>query len=195
MQDSAVASVSPRARQSASTCSSIVRSSLANSQRSSDPASDASSASASPSAPGSTTRSTWISKSRAQIVASTPSGSPTGLLQRARDSGLAHAEEPKHPTSGRPGTRKQLQHRLGLDRRGPEPLQLAGRPGQDYDDRPAVLEHEAGRGAREADRRGAVRHRCLFPYPRLEVRVGPPQPLGDASRNPFDLPVKIVVYP
>src|SRR6185503_17184058 len=76
VHDSAVASRSPRARQrprtiSATDCSSWVKRYLRSGSRKAT-----SSSSARASEPGSTTRSTWISKSRAQIVASTPSPSP-----------------------------------------------------------------------------------------------------------------------
>ena len=76
VHDSAVPSVKPRARHSASTSSCTDRSSRPKRYSASGSTNASSSASARSSAPGSTIRSTWISKSRAQIVASTPSPSP-----------------------------------------------------------------------------------------------------------------------
>ena len=92
VHDSAVASVSPRSRQSSSTSSSI-GDSVAGEEVAARAArrSAASSASARASAPGSTNRSTWISKSRAQIVTSTPSPSPPAA---ASASATADSETP-----------------------------------------------------------------------------------------------------
>ena len=84
------------------------------------------------SAPGSTRRSTWISKSRAQIVASTPSPVAAGVGERLRDRRLARAVEAQHAASGRPCARRaRARTRLGLERARPQPLQLRRRPGQD----------------------------------------------------------------
>ena len=100
MHDSAVASVRPRARHSSSTISSIDRSSSENRYFSSGSRSAPASSSAAASAPSSTTRSTWISKSRAQIVASTPSRSPPASASaRATADSLA----PKKRSTRRPG--------------------------------------------------------------------------------------------
>ena len=84
VHDSAVPIVSPSARQRASTISSTGRSSSANTYRSCSREERRESSSARASAPGSTKMSTWISKSRAQTVTSTPSPSPPASAVSAR---------------------------------------------------------------------------------------------------------------
>ena len=132
------------------------------------------------SAPGSTTRSTWISKSRAQIVASTPSPSPPASRERPRDRRLARAEEAEHaPCRAASRARAAARHGLRLERARPEPLQLARRPGQHDDDAtPSCSRTSPGAvPARPSDDR-ALGDRRLLADAGLEVRVRPPQPLA-----------------
>ncbi len=98
MHDSAVASVSPRrAAAGRARAPATERSSRANRYRSSGLAQPRARARRrAASAPGSTTRSTWISKSRAQIVASTPSPSPPASSSARATADSLDAEEAEH---------------------------------------------------------------------------------------------------
>ena len=80
------------------------------------------------------------------------------LVQRPGDGRLARRRR-GGASAGRGGRARceHLSHRLGLERAGPQPLQLAGRARQHDDDRSAALEHEAGRRAGETDRDRALR--------------------------------------
>ena len=170
-----------RARHSSSTISSIGRSSRAN--RAPERRRErASSLRPRASAPGSTTRSTWISKSRAQIVASTPSPSPP-----ASSSACATADSlaPKKRARAARAPRERARRTGSLERRRPEPRSSPGGPGGRRRRRPIVLEHDPGSGAGEADADGAFRQRRLLAHAGLEVGVRPVQALGDAcARRP-----------
>jgi len=80
-------------------------------------------------ASGATTRSTWISKSRAQIVASTPSPVAARICERLRDCGFARAEETKLTKLGWPGAAEDAAHRFAFERDGPQALELGRRSG------------------------------------------------------------------
>ena len=101
MHDSAVASLSPRARSSSSTSSAVPVSSrekrcaagVLHQQRLELVA-------RAPPRRAATIRSTWISKSRAQIVTSTPSPSPPAAASDSRDGRLRDAIQAEHPPLG-----------------------------------------------------------------------------------------------
>ena len=152
VHDSAVASVSPRSRHSFE--HELLDRRLVRVKRywSSDSTNRRSSSSARASAPGSTKRSTWISKSRAQIVTSTPSPSPPAAASAWATADSPDAVEPQHAARRRLRAREQPPQRLRLECARPELLQLARRPGQRRPRRvSAELEHERRRGAREPD--------------------------------------------
>ncbi len=67
--------------------------------------------------PASTSRSTWISKSRAQIVASTPSRSPPAAASACGDRRLADAVEAQHAPRPRNRRARADAERLELERR------------------------------------------------------------------------------
>ena len=68
-----------------------------------------------------------------------------------------------------------------------------GGPGQ-HDDRAAAgVEHQPGRRPGETERDRALRERRLLAHARLEVGVRPVQPLGDHARDGADLLVQPVV--
>ena len=73
-----------------------------------------------------------------------------------RHGGFARAVEPEHAALGRDRLRQNPLQRLRLDRPWPEPLQLAGRAGEHDDHAAAGVEHDARRGAGDAERDGAV---------------------------------------
>jgi hypothetical protein len=118
----------------------------------------------------------------------------SGVRKRLRDGRLARAEEPKSAQLGRLCQREHALDRLGLERSRPQPLELAGRPRQDDDHALAALEHEPGRGSREAKRQGSVGDGRLLPDARLEVDVRTTQALRKTARDPFDLTVQALVH-
>ena len=125
---------SPCARQSSSTISAIDRSSSRTGSARAASAAPAASSSPRRSAPGSTTRSTWISKSRAQIVASTPSPSPPASASAWATADSLAPKNRRTRRPGRPRRREHRLHRLACDGRGPQPAQLARRPGSTTND-------------------------------------------------------------
>ena len=146
------------------------------------------------SAPGSTTKSTWISKSRAQIVTSTPSPSPP-----ASASAFATADSltPNMRSTRRSGSRRAPQHpphRLRLDARAARAAatRRAG-PGSTTTTQRARVEHDAGSRARDAERDRTLGQRRLLAHARGEIRVRASHPLGEAARDPLDLGLERLV--
>src|SRR5439155_8787156 len=70
-------------------------------------------------------------------------------------------------------------------------VRLRRRPGQHDHDGAARVEHGAGGGAREAERDRARRKNGLLGHALLEVRVGTPEPVGDALRDRLDLSAQV----
>ena len=184
---------SPRARQRPSTSSSTGRSSRENRYRSSGSASACSSSAARSSAPGSTTRSTWISKSRAQIVASTPSPSPP-----ASASAFATADSlaPKNRSTRRPGgCARASTRRTGSvsSARGHSRCSSDGGPGSRTTTARPVSSTSPGAVPASPSEIAPSGQRRLLADAELEVRVRPAQPLGDPARDGADLLVQALV--
>ena len=186
VQDSAVASVRRRARHSSSTISATGRSSSENRYSASSPRSTPT-----PARHPSPTRSTWISKSRAQTVASTPLPLAARLREHARDRGLAHAVEAQRTSRRRLGPREHAPHRLALERRSPTAAAAraearAGRPrhtSRCRGRRPAQFRRGRARRAPSGSEACFVTPGANSPYGRL-------QPLGDPARHALDLPLR-----
>ncbi len=187
MHDSAVASVQPRARQSARTCSATGRSSRAKRWRSI----------------GSQERRLELVRAslgagiREQVdvdleVACADRRDdavavPARVRERARDRRLADAEEAQHTALGHPRARQHPPHRLGGQHVRPQALQLGRRPGQRGGDRVARLEDDRRSSSRQADRDAAVGHRRLLRDAFAEVAVRPFEPLCHRPGDAFDL--------
>ena len=85
------------------------------------------------------------------------------------------------------GPREHAANSLGLERPGPEPLELPRWPREDDDDHGAEIEHEARCRSGEPERLRAIRPRRLLAHARREVHVRPPEPVRDRSRDRADL--------
>ena len=138
-------------------------------------------------------RSTWISKSRAQIVTSTPSPSPP-----ASASAFATADSlaPKNRSTRRSGSRRAREHalqRLRLDRPRPQALQLAGRTRQHDDHARARVEDDARGRAGDAERERPLREASPACGRRREIRVRAAHPLGEPARDLLDLGLESLV--
>ena len=138
------------------------------------------------SAPGATSRSTWISKSRAQIVTSTPSPSPPAASSAWATDRLGDAVEAEDAPRRRRRAGEQAAERLARERGRPERLQLRRRAGQGDDDAPVDLEHERGRGAGDAGDESALGEGRLLAHAVGEVGVGPAEPVGEGAREGLD---------
>ena len=77
--------------------------------------------------------------------------------------------------------------RLRGDSSWPEALQLAREAREAPRRRRCPLEHDPRGRAREAERDGALGQRGLFRDAEGEIRVGPPEPLGDDAGDLLDL--------
>ena len=74
-----------------------------------------------------------------------------------RHGGLRRAEEPQHAMLSRRRALEDPSHRLGLERAGPQALELARRTGQDDDDAPFRVEDDSRRGSGESERDARLR--------------------------------------
>ena len=83
--------------------------------------------------------------------------------------------------------------RRRLDRPRPQPLQLARRAGEHDDHAAAGIEHDAGGGAGDAERDGAVGQRRLLADARREVGIRATHALGEPPRDLLDLGLERVV--
>ena len=151
MQDSAVASVQPRARQRSSTISSTGRSSSAKRYRRAARAAPLASASAAPRRPA---RRSGRRGSRSRGRRSSPRPRPRRRRLPRAPARPPTRSAPKNRSTRRTGGRARAStRRTGSvsSAARPEPLQLARRPRKHDDRRARRLEHEAGRRAREPE--------------------------------------------
>ena len=116
-----------------------------------------------------------------------------GVGERLRDRRLARAVEAEHPPPGRLRAGQHAPHRLGLQRAGPEPLELRGRSGQDDGSAGARVENDPRRRSRQSERDRPGRQGRLLAHARLEVGVRPVEPLRDLPRDAADLGVQRLV--
>ena len=124
-----------------------------------------------------------------------PAAVAAGVGERLGHRGLARAEEAQTLQHGRPRAAEHAPHRLGLERAGPEPPELARRARENDRDGVAGLEDEARRRSGETERQRALGDRRLLAHPGLEIDVRTPQPLGEAARDRLDLPEQVLVDP
>ena len=104
-----------------------------------------------PSAPGSTKRSTWISKSRAQIVTSTPSPSPPAAASACGDRRLADAVEAAGRAARAAGARASSRRSGSVSSaRGQSCCSSRGGPGSATATQPLELEDERRARCRRA---------------------------------------------
>ena len=156
---------SPRSRQRSSTLSSTDASLCPNRYCAIGSANAAWSSSARCSAPGSTNRSTWISKSRAQIVISTPPR--LRRLPRAPVRPRIRRTRRNAARAARAARASRASRRNGSvsSASGHRGLELARRPGKRYRDPAVEVEDERRRSSREPDHDRALRDRRLLPTP------------------------------
>ena len=196
VQDSAVASVSPRSRQRPRTISAIERSSSPKRYWPSVARSESATRAPRSCAPGSTNRSTWISNSRAQIVTSTPSPSPPAA---ASASATADSGVPKKRSTrcSRAGARASTRRTASVSSaRGHSRWSSRGGPGRTTTTVGTEIEHEARCRSGEPERLRALRPRRLLAHARREVqrtaaRAGPrscARPSRSAPRAPRRAP-------
>ena len=194
VHDSAVATVQPRARHRSSTSSSTARPSRAKTYGSSAATSAASTASA---RRGRSRLGDEVD-AHLEVVRADRRDEPlplaARLLEGARDRRLGCAVDANHALVRRRNPGQQLPHRLGRERRAPQPLQLRRRAGQRDRHPLPLLQQHPGRRAREPERERARRQRRLLDDARLEVGVRPPEPLGDRTRHALDLRPQRLVH-
>ncbi len=109
------------------------------------------------------------------------------LCEGACDERLADAVEAEHATARPRRAREELDEWSGFDGARPEVLQLARRAGQDDDDTRARVEHDSGRGPRDAEGERPGRQRRLLANAGSEVCVVPLHALRKATRYLLDL--------
>ena len=187
VQDSAVASVSPRSRQSSSTSSSIGVSRRAR-RGTPRPArrTPARARRRAPRAPGLDEQ----VDVDLEVARADRHLDPVPVSARARerlgDRRLAEAEEPQHAPLWRACAAEQPAQRLRLEHARPELLQLSGRPGKRHRDAAAEVEHERRRRSGEPGEDRALGHDRLLAHPVRELGVGTTQPLGHGARACLD---------
>ena len=187
VHDSAVPSVSPRARQRSSTSSCTVRSSRPNRysrERLRERRLERIGARLRPGLDDEIDVDLEVTGADRRLDA-VPVAARVG--ERLRDRGLADAVEPQDAPFRPRGAVEHLLERRRGDRARPEALELPGRPGQDDDDAAARVENDAGRGARDAERHGSPRQRRLLAHARREIGVRAPHPLCEPARDLLDL--------
>ena len=108
-------------------------------------------------------------------------------VQRPGHRRLAHAVKAKRPPLAVPCAREDIADGRGLQRGGPEPLELAGWAGEHDHGRALGLQHEARSGAGQADRHRACRERRLLAHAVCEVGVRPAEAFRKRPRDRFDL--------
>ena len=164
------------------------------SQRSSGGTNAASSASARASAPGSTTRSTWISKSRAQIVTSTPSPSPPASASARATADSLTAEEAEDAPARAAGRGRAAARTRPSRARAATAASAPRRPGQDDRDpsspRPITRPGAVPASPSEIAPSGIV---ACFVTPGGEVGVVALQPHGGRARDLLDLRLELRV--
>ena len=144
------------------------------------------------SAAGSATRSTWISKSRAQIVTSSPSPSPPASWNACATCDSPGPKKRSVRRSGGVPRSSTVRTDVDLERLRPEPLQLARRARQDDHRRPVRVDDEAGRGAGEPEAgraRGHASPACARPpRSRRTAASAAPRPCARSLRSGLPAP-------
>ena len=118
---------------------------------------------------------------------------PARRRERLGDGRLGRSEEAEHPVLACRSPRQHTANSLGLERPGPEPLELPRWPREDDDDHGAEIEHEARCRSGEPERLRALRPRRLLAHARREVHVRPPETIRDHSRDRADLFFELAV--
>ena len=114
-------------------------------------------------------------------------GLSAGFRKRPGDARLTRAVEAEQTPLRYTRAREDSAHGLRLERERPQPPQLAGGAGENDGDSACGLEHKRRCGAGDPDNERTLRDRRLLAHAVLEVRVRPPQTLGDHARDALDL--------